>query len=485
MERPLQIRQSLILALLVTACSLSAQQAPKGVAEPHLAAGLRNLDGTAHAMPAPHKTTGRTLDVTQFGADPADNEKDDQPALNAAMNEAKPGDEIYFPNGTYNLRTSSDRHPDAHILLKPRVNVRGQSEAGVKLISSFDAGSSSRGYSVIKGVDISDVHVSHLTISSTWNRNFSSNPRVSNPDRGGPLYGVAIDGALSRNERLTFEHLTIERFARMAIRIAKGSSYVVIRNCTAQLATDVAAGGSGYGFVIQGPGNATASDNPFLGKVTDTFFNVIENSRAIGPYIRHGALIQYWAHQNAIRHNTFIDNVYDAIDLHGEDEYLNEVHHNTITGTSQGAGIGIGNSGAGHDKTGPWNWIHHNTVTNSKRGLTAEYGTQANVIEDNIFQGSLAHEDSHGLSLGSIQNFIVRRNSIINNTAPKFIGIRLWRNRAEGTEPSGVTSGTLFENNTISGNTGAGARAVVIEEQGEGNVWRGNIVRNNSDNTAP
>jgi hypothetical protein len=61
----------------------------------------------------------------------------------------------------------------------------------------------------------------------------------------------------------------------------------------------------------------------------------------------------------------------------------------------------------------------------------------------------------------------------------------LFRNRAEGSEVSGVTRSTLFENNIITGNTGSGVRAVLTEEQGEGNVWKDNIIKENTDNTHP
>jgi polygalacturonase len=69
-------------------------------------AGLRNPDGTPHITPPPHVVTGKTLDVTKFGADPANSATDDRPAIEAALDAAKAGDEIYFPNGTYNLMAS-------------------------------------------------------------------------------------------------------------------------------------------------------------------------------------------------------------------------------------------------------------------------------------------------------------------------------------------------------------------------------------------
>lgn len=464
---------TLILLGVVTSLAL-AQAPPKDVSQPYLSAGLRNADGSDRPTPAPNKTTGRTLDVTRFGADIADSEKDDQPAIEAALEEAKSGDEVYFPNGTYNLNAYASRHPGAHIFLKSGVNLRGESEGGVFIKSSYDGGVSMKNFATVRGVDVHDVVVSHLTLTSTWNRTLPTNPRTMNPDRGGPLYGIAIDSDVATNERLRFEHITVERFARMGIRLGKGTFDSAIGHCTARNATDIGGGGSGYGFSLQGSTHHDADVNPFLGTNGDNAYNVVEHSHVIGPYMRHGILIQFWAHNNVVRFNRLENTVYDAIDLHGEDEYLNEVHHNVIEDVSAGAGIGIGNSGATHDKTGPWNWVHHNTVKHSKVGLSAEFGTLANVIEDNLFDTMERLDGSVGLHIGYVQDFIIRRNRIIDHNSARFTGIRLSRNLAMGTQPSGVATSSLFEDNTVSGTTGMGARAVRIGQEGPGNQWRGN-----------
>ncbi len=46
---------------------------------------------------------GKKIDVTDYGADPADNGNDDTTAVQKAVASASDGDIIYFPNGTYNL----------------------------------------------------------------------------------------------------------------------------------------------------------------------------------------------------------------------------------------------------------------------------------------------------------------------------------------------------------------------------------------------
>lgn len=483
---------SVLLFLSFCALQACALIVPIGVPDPSssvvvasMAAGLRNPDGTRHVTPPPHAVSGKTWNVTNFGADPADSATDDRPAIEAALSAANDGDEIYFPNGIYNLMSAASQNQNAHILLRTGVNLRGESATGVILISSFDVGTGSRAYTVIRGQDVSDVLVSNLSVSSTWNRKLPANPRIQNLERGGPMYAIALESSVGRNQRVTFDSVNVERFVRMGFRIGKGSSDVVIRRSSARNATDIGGGGAGYGFVLQGGGHASGSENPFLGSGRDNYFNVIEDCTAQGPYIRHGALIQFWAHNNVVRNSRFDQIVYDAIDLHGEDEYLNEVAHNTITNTSAGAGIGLGNSGAGHDKSGPWNWIHHNTITNSMRGISVEYGTRANLIEDNIIQGNNSYPEQFGIGLGSVRDLVIRRNRIINNKADGFAAFHLYANRAEGEEPAGVPTHNRIEANIISGNVGSRARALEITERGAGNVFVKNLVSGNTDNAMP
>ncbi|MBC7622215.1 MAG: right-handed parallel beta-helix repeat-containing protein [Aeromicrobium sp.] len=469
----------------ISAAKTVAETAADGVIERSLKAGLRDNGGVPRATPLNHMVKGRTIDVTRYGADIKDSATDDRPAIEAALNGAKPGDEIYFPNGVYNLNSPATNHPNVHILLRSGVNIRGESEAAVLLKSNFDVGLGSRPDTVMRGQDVSDILVSNLSITSTWDRRFPTSPRSQNPDRGGPMYAIAIEAKADANQRITFEAVRVERYARMGILVGKGSSDVVIRRCHASNATDIGGGGAGYGFVLQGRGHQSALANPYLGTSDDNYFNVIEYSTANGPYIRHGALIQYWAHHNVIRHSTFDQNVYDAIDLHGEDEYLNEVAHNTITNTSAGAGIGLGNSGAGHDKTGPWNWIHHNTIRGSMRGMTVEYGTADNLIEDNIITGNNSYAGQVGIALGSVKGIVIRRNQIIDNNADGFSAFRFFMNRAEGEEPAGSPANNRIDANIIRGNAGAKSRAFLVEAESGGNVIQKNIVGGNTDNSVP
>ena len=50
--------------------------------------GLVNPDGSVHAIPPPHRVTGKTLNVVDFGADPRDSATDDVPAIQKAIDTA-------------------------------------------------------------------------------------------------------------------------------------------------------------------------------------------------------------------------------------------------------------------------------------------------------------------------------------------------------------------------------------------------------------
>lgn len=73
-------------------------------------------------MHTPHQVTGATLNVLDFGADPADNAQDDRIAIQNAIDAATAGDEVFIPNGVYNLVTSPDGF--INLKLKSGVNLR-------------------------------------------------------------------------------------------------------------------------------------------------------------------------------------------------------------------------------------------------------------------------------------------------------------------------------------------------------------------------
>ena len=80
-----------------------------------------------HALPPPNPVTGKTITVD---ANLADNGTDDRPAIQAAIDQAEPGDEVYMPDGVYNILSTTNE--DGAVLLKSGVNLRGESEDGVR-----------------------------------------------------------------------------------------------------------------------------------------------------------------------------------------------------------------------------------------------------------------------------------------------------------------------------------------------------------------
>ncbi len=68
------------------------------------APGLVDRSGKPIEVPTPGPATGKTLDVTDFGADPDPDSHDDAAAIRAALDAAVPGDEVLLPAGTYDLR---------------------------------------------------------------------------------------------------------------------------------------------------------------------------------------------------------------------------------------------------------------------------------------------------------------------------------------------------------------------------------------------
>jgi hypothetical protein len=432
--------------------------------------GLREAGGAPHIMPAAHATTGSIINVTlpPYNADPADNASDDRPAIEAAINAAQAGDEIYFPNGTYNLITACTSDANSNIRLKSGVNLRGESETGAVLKSSLNHSyiadpdltlQPSINYSVIRAYAVQNITISSLTITSTWSGAYSISTGVNNPAAGGPTYGISLTngtGTLLENatSNITIENVTVEKFRRHGISVRYGCHDVTVRDCTARNATDVGGGGAGYGFVIQGYNHQTTASNPFLGTIKDTYWNLIDGCHTTGSYIRHAMILQSWTHNNLITNCNFSGTRIDAIDLHGEDEYENEVSYNTITGTVGEAAIAMGNSGGtSHDKSGPYNWIHHNTIINCKEGITCEYGSELQLIEDNEIRGAASYSNGYGIGLGKTNGTMVRNNNIHDNTVSGFKAIYLYHNTAMNEEPAGDPTNCIVQNNILTNNT--------------------------------
>lgn len=449
---------------------------PDPDAEPFTEPGLTEADGSPHPLPARNPVSGDRLDVTDFGADPADDGRDDAPAINAAIEAAERGDEVYLPAGVYLLASGVASDASTNVALRSGINLRGEGQDETVLRSAFTSADGSG--KVVRGYGIEDVVVSDLTVSSTYDGPFSEDPDDDEAG-GGPQYGVFVSAAVgSPSQRVYVERVTVERFERMGVRI-ESSRDVVVSDCLFRDATSVGGGGAGYGVSIQGIAKADR-----LGFPDDAHHNVVRDSTFAGPHLRHGALLQFVTHNNLITGNTFSDIVLDAVDLHGEDEYLNEVAANRFDGV-RAAAIALGNTGgsppSNHDASGPGNWIHHNVVHSAAReGILVHLGTPDTVIEHNVIAGLRAPEDASGIEVRNGPGTVVRGNVITGNRADDFWGIRLAPDpgdRNAGGVGAGVPTDVSVTGNTVAGNSGG-----LWVEAGESITVSRNTIAGNGEN---
>jgi parallel beta-helix repeat protein len=433
---------------------------------------------------------------------------DDRAAIQAAIDASLSGDEVYLPNGTYVLGSN---HPSGNgpttfyqLRMKSGVNLRGESQAGVVIKSNLNTSvylnstaQTSLNMYVIQLSGVSNLCLSDITISSTWNGTFSTQTSGNSSEAGGPAVAIRLGGGgTSQTHAITMQNLIVERYSRMGIQIGAGCTDVVIQNCIARNATDVGDGGAGYGFAIQGSAHANPSStsglsstdpfldnftNPYLGTIADTCFNRIQGCIAQGPYIRHGVIIQYWAHNNQVSQNQCFNTQLDAIDLHGEDEYNNEIDHNVISGCLANA-IGLGNNGATHDKTGENNWIHDNRIQDCKVGIAIQFATPYTVVESNSISGNASKANGCGILLGYGLNALIRNNTIQGNTASNVTGILLRQDTDTGVAATyrGAPKTNQILNNTISNN----ANGIQMLDDGGGNTFSGNLISGNDANNS-
>lgn len=441
---------------------------------PFTTPGLTQPDGSAHALHTPNPVTGRTLNVLDFGADPADNGQDDRPAIQAAIDAAVAGDEVYIPDGVYNLLTSPDGL--ANLFLKSGVNIRGESQSGTVLRTSLDMVKNS---TLFKSAKQHNLQISGMTLTSAWNKEYTTDHKNNNPAAGGPDSLIMISNyGEDPSYNVTIHHVTVEKFRRMAIRI-ENSHDVIVRNSTFRNATDVGPGGSGYGVAIQGMPKVDR-----LGFANDTLWNLVEDSRFEGPYLRHGALIQNVAHNNTVRNNVFIQTKLDAIDLHGELEYLNEISGNLVENILTGGAVGLGNTGgtapSNHSKTGPGNLIRDNIIRNSREGIVVTMGTPDTVILNNVIENTKDIADASGINILNGPGTVIRGNTVRNNTANGYWAILLEHDNGDANANyigEGDPENVRIEGNVLTGNTnGIGLFA------GKGIRLKGNTVESEITN---
>ncbi|MGP4053826.1 right-handed parallel beta-helix repeat-containing protein [Mycobacterium sp. 4D054] len=382
--------------------------------------------------------SGKTLNVRDYGATSGKSSDNDAAAIQKAINAAQAGDVVYIPDGVYHVKSI--------ITLKSGVSLIGQSRDATVLASAFST--MTYMFSNPHAVIYAPGGTTNLTISSFTIRQAS-----------GKIYNAGVRlGSESRGQvsRIAVKDLFIEKHRRFGVQLQNADNVLVegnmIRNASA-----LDGGGSGYGIIIDQAGSHN---------------NWVRNN-TIGPVIRHGILIQESAHHNLIEDNTITGAVSGAIDLHGEDEYSNEIRYNTVSdcvrnGTSvspNGAGIEIGEySGVigtetKHDNSGPNNWIHHNIVYNCTCGLRIVNNSNNTWIEDNIFYNNL--DAGIKADLAPLQDLYLRRNTVYGNGSGIVLhdvlravleDNKVTDNRKYGIWTNGGVTGYLLTGNTVTGN---------------------------------
>ena len=407
-------RSFLVLFILGLTLGLQAQPA-------YEIPGLFNADGSAHLIPDPMWPWGDTVNVLNYDVDPLDNDHDDRPGIEAAVNAASAGDLVYFPNGVYNMKSAHTSSSTAHLVLSDGYHLHGESQAGAVIKSQFPLSVNQNNTSkTVKIQGVFAATIKNLTFTSDFSGVYWTDRVNNNPDRSAPGVHLYIDDNGSTPSRqIVVENCTFEKFRAMGIRLAN-SSNCIVRNSSFHLATDVGGGGAGYGISLQGNGHG----NDSYGLSRDSRFNLLENNTFTGPQIRHGIVIQYYSHNNLILNNTAHATTMDAIDLHGEDEYNNEIAYNTVSDVTLGGGVGIGNTGADHDASGYYNYIHHNTFSNCREGVKVYLGSPYTRIEHNVFE-SFAVGGSKGIYILNGPHTTIKNNIIRYNVADGFVGIYL------------------------------------------------------------
>jgi hypothetical protein len=410
--------------------------------------GLRNEDGSVHTIPPPHQTTGKRISLSADN----DNRTDERPVIQNAIDTAQPGDEVYLKNGTYNLNTGSTIGKELiNLLLRSDVNLIGESLDGVILKTSFNRNESS----VIRVLGVNNLTIENLTISSTWTGIFPDDPNTPNPNAGGPSFGIRMGGSTNAfTYNVTVQNVTVERFAGHAFQVEEGCHDIAIERCQARDATEIHDGGSGFAINGKDSGPAGSKTNPFIKTIFDCYFIKIDGCTIEGyardsgstehGSIRHGVMIDYWAHNCLVINCDFRKVKLFGLDFHGDDEYDNELWKNRISGPSYG-GVDIGHNG-GHDKSGPHNWVHENIIDGCSNGIICQYGSNYQLIEKN----NITNTRYSAIQIGKSDHTITRDNTIA--TANK--GIRFFHNDAMSEEPAGeptycIESGNIITNTTI------------------------------------
>ncbi|MFJ7973213.1 right-handed parallel beta-helix repeat-containing protein [Psychrobacillus sp. NPDC096389] len=401
--------------------------------------GLVDRSGAQIEVPTPGPATGKTLDVTDYGANPNPDSDDDAAAIRAALDAAKPGDEVLLPAGTYDLRSTDPDDESTNIVLHSGVDLRGVGQERTVLLTSLDGEDDSR---VIRGSGVHDVIVADFTITSRYEGGLGDDPDDDDAG-GGPMYGIhlgAHEGQASY--QILVENLGIRRFERHGISV-KASREVTLSGNYISEATAVGPGGQGYGIAIEGSADQRDPD-----AANDSRHNAVIGNTFDGKHLRHAILLQFPTHNNLVADNTIVGSQLDAIDLHGEGEYLNEIRDNTVVG-GQRAGIALGNSGGAknkHDASGHGNWVHSNDLIGNSQGVIVILGTPDTLIEDNWI--TAGEESEVGIEVRNGPGTELHGNHITGGN-DGFWAIRLAEDRGTDGRGKGIPSGIRIESNVI------------------------------------
>jgi parallel beta-helix repeat protein len=362
----------------------------------------------------PSSFNGTTRNILNYGATSNNSSNDDATAIQNAINASSSGDIVYIPNGRFDIKKT--------IYPKSGVAIHGQSRDNAKIYTKLNSGDTAiRVYTTRNNIELKNFTI-----------RYSSGNTLKYPISIGSTSG-------SRPYRIRIKNLRIKVFERYGI-VVRNARHIKIEDCRIHDATNLGGGGNGYGInITNGADNCWLDGNTLYG-------------------LRHGVIVQFSAHHNLIEHNTAYDCTYDCFDLHGEDEYSNELRYNTARDSDRG-GFGVGNTGSTHDNSGPNNWIHTNTIYRCKTGIEIILGSSNQLIQNNniddctdygirVYNGGGDNLDiidndiddcRRGIHLESADNAVVDGNSSKNNTD---YGIRVTSNCNDYT----------ITNNNFSGN---------------------------------
>jgi hypothetical protein len=403
------------------------------------APGLVDRTGAPVEVPEPGPASGASRDVTDVGADPAPESGDDAEAIRAALAAAEPGDEVVLPAGTFDLRSTDPGDPSTNLVLRSGIDLRGAGRDRTVLVTSLEGEKNSR---VLRGAGIEDVAVTGLAITSRYDGPLGEDPDDGEAG-GGPMVGIQLGPRDGQGcARILVEDVAVSRYERHGISV-KASREVTLRGNHLAEATGVGPGGKGYGIVVEAAVEPTEPGSP-----TDSLHQQVVGNTFDGTHLRHAILLQFATHHNLVADNVITGSVLDAIDLHGEGEYLNEIRGNTVT-DGRRAGIALGNGGGSthqHDASGPGNWVHENTLVGNREGVLVILGTPGTVVEGNTILAGTG--STAGIEVGNGPGTVVRGNTITGGT-PGFWAVLLVEDQGSGGRGQGVPSGVVIEGNTV------------------------------------